>query len=180
MTKKKREGEHRLINAWYLVVFTENLAERVGFEPTEPREGLNGFRDRPIRPLWHLSAYPYYRAVRHCGKSRPAPGPPPDAGTRRRGLAGRRAPAGSSAGSKGPARRNDVHGARRGRGVRGIDRACFRSDFLLRPDHPVSHQPFVEGLLQACAGTGEGVRIPCGLRFRRPVPEAQGVLSPAG
>ncbi len=34
----------------------KRLAERVGFEPTEPRERLNGFRDRPIRPLWHLSA----------------------------------------------------------------------------------------------------------------------------
>ena len=31
------------------------LAERVGFEPTDPR-GVNGFRDRPDRPLRHLSA----------------------------------------------------------------------------------------------------------------------------
>ena len=30
-------------------------AERVGFEPTEAGEGYNGFRDRPNRPLWHLS-----------------------------------------------------------------------------------------------------------------------------
>jgi hypothetical protein len=33
----------------------EKLAERVGFEPTVPK-GDNGFRDRPIRPLSHLSA----------------------------------------------------------------------------------------------------------------------------
>ena len=32
------------------------VAERVGFEPTVPRKGYNGFRDRPDRPLWHLSA----------------------------------------------------------------------------------------------------------------------------
>jgi hypothetical protein len=32
------------------------LAERVGFEPTDPRKGVNGFRDRPVRPLRHLSA----------------------------------------------------------------------------------------------------------------------------
>ena len=31
------------------------MAERVGFEPTDPRKGVNGFRDRPDRPLWHLS-----------------------------------------------------------------------------------------------------------------------------
>jgi hypothetical protein len=31
-------------------------AERVGFEPTVARLDHNGFRDRPIQPLWHLSA----------------------------------------------------------------------------------------------------------------------------
>ena len=31
------------------------VAERVGFEPTVPI-GHNGFRDRPVRPLRHLSA----------------------------------------------------------------------------------------------------------------------------
>ncbi len=31
------------------------VAERVGFEPTVPREGHNGFRDRPVQPLRHLS-----------------------------------------------------------------------------------------------------------------------------
>ena len=31
------------------------LAERGGFEPPE-RNALNGFRDRPIQPLWHLSS----------------------------------------------------------------------------------------------------------------------------
>ena len=30
------------------------VAERVGFEPTDP-QGVNGFRDRPIKPLSHLS-----------------------------------------------------------------------------------------------------------------------------
>jgi hypothetical protein len=30
------------------------LAERLGFEPREPK-GLNGFRDRPVQPLRHLS-----------------------------------------------------------------------------------------------------------------------------
>ena len=30
------------------------LAEGVGFEPTV-RKAYNGFRDRPIRPLWHPS-----------------------------------------------------------------------------------------------------------------------------
>ena len=31
-------------------------AERQGFEPWDPGKGVNGFRDRPIRPLWHLSS----------------------------------------------------------------------------------------------------------------------------
>jgi hypothetical protein len=31
------------------------LAEREGFEPSVPRKGDNGFRDRPVRPLRHLS-----------------------------------------------------------------------------------------------------------------------------
>lgn len=34
------------------------LAERVGFEPTVPCED-NGFRDRPNRPLSHLSVFVY-------------------------------------------------------------------------------------------------------------------------
>src|SRR5437899_2208790 len=36
--------------------FESTLAEREGFEPSEPRKGFNGFRDRPIQPLSHLSA----------------------------------------------------------------------------------------------------------------------------
>ncbi len=32
------------------------LAERLGFEP-RGRRAPTGFRDRPIRPLWHLSAF---------------------------------------------------------------------------------------------------------------------------
>jgi hypothetical protein len=31
------------------------FAERQGFEPWDLLTGVNGFRDRPIRPLWHLS-----------------------------------------------------------------------------------------------------------------------------
>ncbi len=32
------------------------MAERQGFEPWDGK-AINGFRDRPIQPLWHLSAY---------------------------------------------------------------------------------------------------------------------------
>jgi hypothetical protein len=32
------------------------VAEREGFEPSVPRKRDNGFRDRPVRPLRHLSA----------------------------------------------------------------------------------------------------------------------------
>jgi hypothetical protein len=34
----------------------EYVAEREGFEPSVPRKRDNGFRDRPVRPLRHLSA----------------------------------------------------------------------------------------------------------------------------
>ncbi len=40
--------------------FCSELAERVGFEPTVPIRH-NGFRDRPDRPLWHLSGAAAYR-----------------------------------------------------------------------------------------------------------------------
>jgi site-specific DNA recombinase len=36
--------------------FCSELAEREGFEPSVPRKRDNGFRDRPVRPLRHLSA----------------------------------------------------------------------------------------------------------------------------
>jgi hypothetical protein len=36
------------------------VAEGVGFEPTDPTKGVNGFRDRPVRPLRHPSAGPKY------------------------------------------------------------------------------------------------------------------------
>ena len=36
-------------------LFPEYLAERQGFEPWVRLPADNGFRDRPIRPLWHLS-----------------------------------------------------------------------------------------------------------------------------
>ena len=35
--------------------FCSELAEREGFEPSVPSKGHNGFRDRPDRPLRHLS-----------------------------------------------------------------------------------------------------------------------------
>ena len=40
---------------WLRSQFGSKLAERVGFEPTVPRR-YNGFRDRPDRPLRHLSS----------------------------------------------------------------------------------------------------------------------------
>ncbi len=33
----------------------KKTAERVGFEPTVALAHYNDFRDRPIKPLWHLS-----------------------------------------------------------------------------------------------------------------------------
>jgi AcrR family transcriptional regulator len=36
--------------------FCSEVAEREGFEPSVPRKRDNGFRDRPVRPLRHLSA----------------------------------------------------------------------------------------------------------------------------
>ena len=38
----------------------EKKAEVEGFEPPEPRKGFYGFRDRPIRPLWHTSGWVEY------------------------------------------------------------------------------------------------------------------------
>jgi hypothetical protein len=35
--------------------FKKKLEERVGFEPTVPLSRNNGFQDRRIRPLCHLS-----------------------------------------------------------------------------------------------------------------------------
>jgi len=37
------------------VIHRENLAERVGFEPTVRFNTDNALAGRPIRPLWHLS-----------------------------------------------------------------------------------------------------------------------------
>jgi hypothetical protein len=37
--------------------FLQLIAERQGFEPWDLLTGVNGFRDRPIRPLWHLSGF---------------------------------------------------------------------------------------------------------------------------
>ena len=35
----------------------EQLAERVGIRTHGRHEAHNGFRDRPIQPLWHLSGF---------------------------------------------------------------------------------------------------------------------------
>jgi hypothetical protein len=37
------------------LIYLYQMAERQGFEPWDSK-AINGFRDRPIRPLWHLSA----------------------------------------------------------------------------------------------------------------------------
>jgi hypothetical protein len=49
-------GNMSLHNILMLLYKIRKLAEREGFEPSRPRKGPNGFRDRPDRPLWHLSA----------------------------------------------------------------------------------------------------------------------------
>ena len=36
-----------------------NMAERVGFEPTVPF-GITGFQDQLLKPLGHLSIYEFY------------------------------------------------------------------------------------------------------------------------
>jgi hypothetical protein len=41
---------------------SHTLAEREGFEPSKPLTGLNGFRDRPVQPLRHLSAAVFTRS----------------------------------------------------------------------------------------------------------------------
>jgi hypothetical protein len=38
------------------------VAEREGFEPSVPRKRDNGFRDRPVRPLRHLSVHAVSKA----------------------------------------------------------------------------------------------------------------------
>ena len=52
--KEKRAGRNggsaRRMTAW------RHLAEREGFEPSSPLTEANGFRDRPVQPLRHLSA----------------------------------------------------------------------------------------------------------------------------
>ena len=40
------------LGSWLLLL----QAERVRFELTVTHTSHNGFRDRPIQPLWHLSA----------------------------------------------------------------------------------------------------------------------------
>ena len=40
------------------------MAEREGFEPSVPRKEDNGFRDRPVRPLRHLSVLSYMGRAR--------------------------------------------------------------------------------------------------------------------
>ncbi len=52
---QSRRISHSRISPQLEVRARSGLAERVGFEPTVPFE-YNGFRDRPIQPLSHLSA----------------------------------------------------------------------------------------------------------------------------
>ncbi len=52
---RNRMGRHLL---------PEQVAEREGFEPSV-RKAHNGFRDRPVQPLRHLSAGPLKRAADH-------------------------------------------------------------------------------------------------------------------
>jgi hypothetical protein len=49
----------------------KSMAEGVGFEPTDPRQGVNGFRDRPDRPLRHPSAPGriFYDEIRRLAKN---------------------------------------------------------------------------------------------------------------
>ncbi len=47
----KRPAQQLLGRAFYL-----QMAERGGFEPPNPVSRINGFRDRRIQPLCHLSA----------------------------------------------------------------------------------------------------------------------------
>ncbi len=46
-----------------------SLAERVGFEPTVPK-GYSGFRDRPVRPLRHLSQAQNFQEPIRSGQGR--------------------------------------------------------------------------------------------------------------
>ena len=61
MGNKKREGnpaqQFVVFNQWYPRVFlsTFNLCGEGGIRTHGGPEGHNGFRDRPDRPLWHLS-----------------------------------------------------------------------------------------------------------------------------
>jgi hypothetical protein len=54
------------------MVGNERLAEREGFEPSVPRKRDNGFRDRPVRPLRHLSWPRTQLSLRH-GYRQPPP-----------------------------------------------------------------------------------------------------------
>ena len=50
------------------------LAEREGFEPSVPRKEDNGFRDRPVRPLRHLSipaaARTYHERIKNIKRTK--------------------------------------------------------------------------------------------------------------
>src|SRR6202008_1615013 len=62
------------------MVWYSKMAEREGFEPSVPRKRDNGSRDRPVRPLRHLSAELYsIRAKNKTDRN-------PDGATHRRSL----------------------------------------------------------------------------------------------
>ncbi len=52
---KNNNGQRRYLGGFVLKAECFLVAEGVGFEPTEPRSGLNGFQDRRLKPLGHPS-----------------------------------------------------------------------------------------------------------------------------
>ena len=42
---------------YYFTTPFENVCGETGIRTLGPLKGINGFRDRPIRPLWHLSGW---------------------------------------------------------------------------------------------------------------------------
>ena len=58
-----------MIHSSWVAITARIFAERKGFEPLE-RKAFNGFRDRPDRPLRHLSLLPFSRVFHYKGDSR--------------------------------------------------------------------------------------------------------------
>ena len=47
-----------------IYIFPKKQAEREGFEPSAANNDCSGFRDRPVRPLRHLSVCGYYSILK--------------------------------------------------------------------------------------------------------------------